>query len=412
LTLHTPPEAAQSQSHRHPPLFLFGIAILAGATAPFSQIAMPFLLRREGVPVATIAGISSLALLPFMLMIAWSPLADMVLSRRNWVFFGNFLSAVLLYAAILVPRPAYLSLFAALLFASNAGYSMAFIALQGMMSVAVPDAKRGKSAAWFQAGNLGGFPLLGGAALWLIERMTLAHAAAAIAVMSFLPSLAVLFIAEAPRSVAASRTAFVAMWREIKAVLPKRKTWIGLLILVSPLGAGAAANLFSGLGVDYGASPDTVLWVTGVPGGVIAAVAGAFTGGALSDRLSRRAARLLAGALLIVVAAAMAASPARPTTFAAGALAYQFVVGMLWATFSALALEMSGTEPMTAGVRMALFNSATVAANVYVTSADGLGYRAMGLRGLLGMDAGLALAAAVALMVLLRALREPPAYRG
>jgi predicted MFS family arabinose efflux permease len=141
-------------------------------------------------------------------------------------------------------------------------------------------------------------------------------------------------------------------------------------------------------------------------------VAGAFTGGALSDRLSRRAARLLAGALLIVVAAAMAASPARPTTFAAGALAYQFVVGMLWATFSALALEMSGTEPMTAGVRMALFNSATVAANVYVTSADGLGYRAMGLRGLLGMDAGLALAAAVALMVLLRALREPPAYRG
>ena len=68
------------------------------------------------------------------------------------------------------------------------------------MAVLVPDAVRGRSAAWFQAGNLGSLPLLGGVALWLIEKTTLVTAATGIALIAFLPSLAVLFIEEPRRA--------------------------------------------------------------------------------------------------------------------------------------------------------------------------------------------------------------------
>ena len=368
---------------------------------------MPFLLRREGIAVETIAGISALATLPFTLMIFWSPLADMLLSRRGWVLVGNLVSAGLLFAAILLPRPAYLALFAALLIAGNIAFTLAYVALGGLMAVLVPDGLRGRSAAWFQAGNLGSLPLLGGAALWLIEKTTLTNAAIGIALIAFLPSLAVLFIEEPHAAPKPSWAIFRAMFREIRMLLPKRQTWLGLLVFLSPLAAGAAYNLFSGIGVDYRASPDTVLWVTGLPGGVLAMVAGAFLGGALSDRLKRRTTYVVCGAMMALAAAAMAVAPILPATFSIGALAYQVSCGMCWAAFSAFALELSGSEPLTAGTRMALFTSASAAAGSYMTWLDGIGDQAWGVRGLLGMDACLGLGTAVLLLILFRFLREP-----
>ncbi len=388
-------------------MWLFGVAVVAGAVTPFVTVAMPFLLRREGIAVETIAGISALATLPFTLMIFWSPLADMLLSRKNWVLVGNLISAALLLAAILVPRPEHLALFTILLVVGNVAFTLAFVALGGLMAVLVPDGVRGRSAAWFQAGNLGSLPLLGGVALWLIERLTLTQAAVAIALVAFLPSLAVLFIHEPRRSVVPSRAVFRAMFHEIRVLLPRRQTWLGLLVFLSPLAAGAAYNLFSGIGVDYQATPERVLWVTGLPGGVIAMVVGAFIGGAIADRLPRRTSYLLCGSVMAVAAAGMAAAPIIPSTFSIGALVYQVSCGMSWAAFSALALELSGADPMSAGTRMALFTSASAAAGSYMTWLDGIGDQAWGVRGLLGTDAGLGLVAAGLLLLLFKALREP-----
>src|ERR1700685_3476095 len=88
-----------------PPLWVFCLLPIAGAVYPFTVVAMPFLLRREGVGVDTIGGISALALLPMGLAFAWAPVADMLLSRRNWILAGNLGGAALLYGALLLPRP-------------------------------------------------------------------------------------------------------------------------------------------------------------------------------------------------------------------------------------------------------------------------------------------------------------------
>jgi MFS family permease len=386
---------------------MFAILVIAGAVAPFVIVAMPFLLRREGIPVDTIAGISALAMLPFALMFAWAPLADMLLSRRHWVLAGNLIAAALLFVAILLPRPKYLTLFAAILVAGNIVYTLAFIALLGLMAQLLPDAVRGKAGGWFQAGNAGGIPLLGGAALWLIEKLPLTEAAAGIAFISFVPALPVLFIDEPKRSLALNRTVFGNLFREIELLVKKREIWLGCIFFLSPIGACAAYTLFSAIGTDYHASPAAVLWVTALPGGVMALAAGALVAGAINDFFPRPRTYIFFGTLVSLVAAGMAAAPILPATFCVGGLAYEFVGGMTAASFTALALELSGGEPTMAGTRMALFSSASYIPLSYMTWLDGVGDHAWGVRGLFGTDACMGLVTALLLVVLLRKFRVP-----
>ncbi len=310
--------------------------------------------------------------------------------------------------AILLPRPHYLTLFTVMLAAGNAVVSTSFIALQGMMSVSVPTAVFGKSAGWFQAGNVGSFPLYGGLALWLIERTTLAHAAAAMALASFLPSLVVLFVDEPPRSLAPSWVVFRSMFGEIKRVIGKRETWFGLFVFLSPVGLAGSFGLFSAIGVDYGVSPETVLWVTAVPGGVVASVTGCAVGGAISDWLPRRASYIVCGAAVSLAAAVMAIAPIAPGTFSVGVIVCEFVGATCASAVYAFTLELSGTEPMTAGTRMAIFGAVPGVAGSYMTWLSGRGYHAWGVRGGFGTDACVGLAAVAVVIVLLRTIRERP----
>jgi MFS family permease len=371
----------------YPPLWLFSLVLLAGSVGPFVLVAMPFLLRREGISVEVISRISAVAMSPFVIMFLWSPVVDVILSRRNWIILGNFLAAIFLYVGILLPRPQYIGLFTAALFMGNMSISIYAIALNGLMAVLVPEEARGKGAAWFQIGNFGTLPLLAGAEFWFIAHLPLRTAAAAIASMSFLPSLLILFIHEPKRPLAVNRAHMSAMFVELAAVLKKRQTWLGLLFLLSPIGYCAAYSLFSGIGVDFHSSPGVVQWVTGVPGGVITVMLGSWVGGLIGDRWTKRSAFISTGVLAGLVAGAMAVSPLVPGTYVAGVLLYEFAFGASLSTGFALSLELTGFNPKIAGTCMALFQSAGAAPQAYMTVADGRGYGRWGVRGLLGVDA-------------------------
>lgn len=398
------PEAKPS----HPPLWLFSLVLLAGSVGPFVLVAMPFLLRREGISVEVISRISAVAMSPFILMFLWSPVVDVILSRRNWIILGNFMAAVFLYVGILLPRPQFLGLFTATLFMGNMAISIYAIALNGLMAVLVPEEARGKGAAWFQIGNFGTLPLLAGAEFWFIAHLTLRSAAAAIAAMSFLPSLLILLVHEPERPLAVNRAHMRAMFSGITAVLKKRQTWLGFLFLLSPIAYCAAYNLFSGIGVDFHASPRAVQWVTGIPGGVISVMVGSWVGGVMCDRWPKRVAFISTGVFAALVAAAMAAAPLRPGAFVTGVFLYEFAFGASLSTGFALCLELTGYNPRIAGTCMALFNSAAAAPQSYMTVVDGRGYGLWGVRGLLGVDASCLFAAAALLgAVYLICLRVP-----
>jgi MFS family permease len=258
---------------------------------------------------------------------------------------------------------------------------------------------RGKGAAWFQIGNFGALPLLAGAEFWFIAHLQLRLAATAIAVMSFAPSLLILLVREPERPLAINRAHLREMFLETATLLKKRQTWLGFLFLLSPVAFCAAYNLFSGIGVDFHASSDAVEWVTGIPGGVITVMLGAWVGGIMGDRWPKRAAFISTGVLAALVSAAMALAPLVPSTFVTGVLLYQFAFGASLSTGFALCLELTGFNPKIAGTSMALFNSAASAPMSYMTFVDGKGYGQWGIRGLLGVDSCCLIASAAVLSV-------------
>lgn len=394
----------------HPPLWLFSFVLLAGSVGPFVLVAMPFLLRREGISIEVISRISAIATSPFTLMFLWSPAMDVILSRKNWIILGNLAAAVFLYVGIMLPRPEYLGLFTAMLFMGNLMITIYAIAINGLLAVLIPDDVRGKGAAWFQIGNFGALPLLAGAEFWFIANLKLQTAAIAIAAMSFLPSLLILLVHEPARPLAINRSHIREMLRDSASLLRKRQTWLGFLFLLSPIAFCAAYNLFSGIGVDFRASSQMVEWVTGIPGGVISVMMGAWVGGLMGDRWPKRAAFISTGVLAALVAAAMATAPLVPFTYAAGVLLYQFAFGASLSTGFALSLELTGFNPRIAGTCMALFQSAGSAPMSYMTFVDGRGYGRWGVRGLLGVDSVcLIVSAAVLTLVYMLFWRETKA---
>jgi hypothetical protein len=282
-----------------------------------------------------------------------------------------------------------------MLFMGNLSISLYAIALNGLMAVLVPPEVHGKGAAWFQIGNFGTVPLLAGAEFWFIAHLPLRSAAAAIAAMSFLPSLLILLVHEPARPLAVNGAHIRGMFSDIGGVLRKRQTWLGLLFLLSPIGYCAAYSLFSGIGVDYHSSPRVVEWVTGIPGGIVSVMLGSWVGGVMCDHWPKRVAFISTGVLAAVIAGVMASVPLVPASFIGGVLLYEFAFGASLSTGFALCLELTGYNPKIAGTCMALFQSAGAAPQAYMTLVDGRGYGIWGVRGLVGVDACCLFAAAV-----------------
>jgi nitrate/nitrite transporter NarK len=133
--------------------------------------------------------------------------------------------------------------------------------------------------------------------------------------------------------------------------------------------------------------------------------AGALAGGWLADRMNRRFAYLLSGAIAALVAILMLVRPATPTWFTIGCLAYMFMNGVAFAAFYAFVYDMVGHKSGV-GTKLALFIGISNFPISYVTWLDSHAYDAAkaaglpGRYGALGMDAvctiaGVALLASV-----------------
>jgi MFS family permease len=202
--------------------------------------------------------------------------------------------------------------------------------------------------------------------------------------------------------------------RDLARTLRAREGWTGLLICLSPVGAGALTNLFGALARDY--APDDagaerlVLIVTGLFGGIVNAL-GAVLGGYVTDRMDRRMAYLLFGGLTALCAIGTAAGPASTATYSVGCLAYQLANGMAYAAFYAFVLELIGRRKAIT-TQLALYAGASNLSSSYVTWLDGWAYdrarehlparASAGAIGMLTMDA-LATAVGIAALWLMMA---------
>ena len=348
------------------------------------MLLMPYLLRKYGAPVDRIAGIGAIAILPAIWSFLWSPLADTGIRRRSWIIVSATGAAVAAAIAILGIHGS-VAMLTALLFLSNA-FAGLLSSSCGALLTAIPESLRGRASGWYQSGNVGGGAIGGGLVIWLADRVSLPVVAIAITAAMVLPSLAAFLIEEAVPVRRSIGPQIIGMFHDLRDLLRSRRTWLGLIFFLSPVGTAAIQNLISSVGQDYHASGGEVAWVTGVAGGLLSA-AGCFIGGIVADRMSRMAAYALAGGLAAIFGAWLAFGPATPFTYGAGYAGYSLAAGFAYAVYTALLLDVVGKRQHAAAFAYSALNASGNASISYMTWLDGVGYKHWGARGLMGTDA-------------------------
>lgn len=376
-------------------LFPFGLVV------GFTITALPFLLTRQGVPLDKVASTSAVVMSPTFWGFLLCPLLDTGLTRRAYCWLTAAIGAVCFTVALSVLSPARLGLTTALLLAGELAMVMYGNAANGWMAEFLPDGLRGSVSGWTNVANLGGGAAGSLAVMALVPHMRLEWIGAGVAACIVLGVLPTAAFPPSRRSSFTYRQVFTDTLKTTWKVCRRRECLIGFALFLSPVGAAAGINLFSGLGRDFHTSEHVVVLVTGL-GCAIAASLGALAGGYAANHVSRGYLYLSAAGGIVAVSLMLALTRHTEVAFIAGALIYNALTGVVYAAFNSLGFQLTGRKSAVASTQLALFTAAINAAVVYMTWSDGQGYKHFGVQGLFLVDA---LASAVALLPLLVLVR-------
>jgi len=390
----------------HPFLFLV-LNLPYGASAGFVSVTLAYMLSSEGVSTEKIAAIVALSLFPLSWQFLWAPIVDTTLGRKTWYLIGVALTAAGVAASgIVQSNRDGLALLSAFVFLTSVGATLLAMSIQSLIAHHTADHRRGRASGWYQAGNLGGTGLGGGAALWIAEHMSPSWIAAVGLGGSFM--VCALALAWIPRTAVPSRpisgdvslaglvreqySRVVLVLKTLWSLARSRRGYLGLLIVFLPIGTGAASNLWAAVADGWHASGDTVALVNGALGGV-ASLIGCLVGGYFCDRLDRKNAYIFFGVLQALCAVAMGLAPQTQSMFIVFTLAYAILTGMAYASYSAIALEAVGLNA--AATQYNAYASLANLPVLYMGLVDGWAYTRFGPSGMLYVEALIAMAAIV-----------------
>ncbi len=390
-----------------PPAWIVGLAMFPfGLVAGFVITALPFLLVHLGVPLYKVAGVSATVMSPTFWGFLLQPLMDTGLTRRAYSWLMALSAAICVVAALILLSPARLGPAAGLLLLAELSIVLYSGAVGGWTAQFTPDRLRGSVSGWTNVANLGGGALGSLVVMSLAPRIALHWLGLGLGAAIVLGAAPTLAFPEPKSSAFHFRQVFThalkATWNACKT----KEVLTGFALFLAPASAEAAINLFSGMGKNFHTSSSTVVWITGA-GCAITTSVGALLGGFAANRLSRGYLYLGAGLATSIVALAMAIAPHTPLDFILGALIYNGTAGVAYAAFNALGYQLVGQESPVASTQLGLFAAATNFAIVYMTWADGQGFKYFGVRGLLVTDSLASMVTASLLLLLLgRRLRK------
>jgi MFS family permease len=375
-----------------PPIVFLFLMLPYGINLGVVTVTLPFVTTHAGISVAASAAIVGIGILPNTWRFLWSPVADLTLTLHRWTAIGMAISATTLVLFGLVPvRPDTVALVTAWALIAQLGAIMASVPVAGLLAYAVPAERKGRASGWYQVGLLGGSSLGGGAGIWLTTHVGTAVGMPILAAV-VLACIGALWFVPAPAPVDERErlgARFREIGRDILDTVRSPRAPLVLALISTPIGVGAAANLWAAIGADWNASPNTVAFATGVVSG-LASAAGCVLWGWFADRAGGWWAYFGSGAAVALVAIVMAAAVRTPTAFTAGILFYSFALGMANAAFSALLFQTIG-RGRAATTKYAIFSSLGNVPPSYMTAFDGWAHDRWGAGGMLNAEAALGL---------------------
>jgi MFS transporter, PAT family, beta-lactamase induction signal transducer AmpG len=386
-----------------------GLAISPfGLVIGFTITALPFLLTRQGIPLDRVASTSALVMSPTFWGFLVCPILDTGLTRRAYCWLTAAAGAGCIVLALSVLSPARLGVTTGLLLVGELAMVMYGNATTGWMAEFLPDNLRGSASGWTNVANLGGGAVGSLAVMSLAPHMRMGWIGLGLAACIILGVLPTTVFPAPHRSSFNLRQVFTDTLKTTWEACRRRECLVGFALFLAPVGAAAAINLFSGLGADFNVSEHVVVLVTGA-GCAIATSIGSLAGGYAANHVSRGYLYLSAGAGIVAVSLTLALTPHTVAAFIAGALIYNALTGVVYASFNALGFQLVGQKSAVASTQLALFTAAINAAVDYMTWADGQGWKHFGVRGLFLVDGLASLVALLPLLILVR--RGLPAPR-
>src|SRR5947208_5169447 len=338
----------------HPFVFFF-LVLPYGISSGFVSITLPFILTRVRFSVALAASIVAIGVASNLWRVVGGPVADLTLAGRRWYLLGVGTSAATLLVVALLPLHQHaVAVLMTIVFISQVAGTLIVLPVGGLMAHTVAESAKGRAAGWYQAGNLGGNGIGGGVGVWLASHFSKEIAGGGLA-LAMLASAAAIYFASDVRIVSTETIGerMRILWRDILSMVRAAVPLFTIVLVCSPIGAGAMNNLWSAVAPDWSATADQVALVSGVLNGVVSAV-GCVIGGWVADRLGRWWSYFGSGILMALVAIIVAVTARTPNAFTVGVLTYALSCGMAYAAFSAIVLLAIGAAPLPQNTRRSL----------------------------------------------------------
>lgn len=397
---------SERQHYPHPIVYLL-LILPFGAVNGYLTVALAYSLSQSGMSVANVGFLIALFFIPQTWKFLWAPIVDTTLSHKGWYLIGATLSGVGVIAmAVYSTRASDVPVLSIAVLVASVAVSFLGMSVESLMAHDTPDSQKGRAAGWFQAGNLGGTGLGGGAALWLAQKVS--HpwmTGAALGICFMLCGVVLWWVAEPAHKQHAQSVGrrLIDVLQDLWRVSRSRAGYLALLVVFLPIGSGAASNLWAAVADDWHASAQTVALVTGAANGVFSAF-GCLIGGYLCDRFDRKYTYVFYGLLLALCAVGMALAARTELSYIEFTLGYAFVNGLGYAGFSAVTLEAIGQGA--AATKYNVFASLSNMPIAYLTALEGWAHTRWGASGFLYIDAGLGAAGAMLFMAIM-ALTAP-----
>jgi MFS family permease len=326
-----------------------------GISAGYVTVTLAFLLREAGLPVALVAAVTALSVLPQTPKMLWAPLVDTIGSPKLWYGLGaGICGACMLAMSVLPMTRAELPVFSALIIISSVASTFVSMSSEIFMANYLVEGQRGRASGWSQVGNLGGSGIGGGVGLLIAEHVDAQWVSGAVLAVVCLACWAgVLLMPSHRREVRARESEgwgqgvvhyLAGLWQvvvDVWKVVSSRLGFLALVIMLLPIASGGLP--FSAVAGEWDAGANLVAAVNGLAGGVAAAI-GALVGGYVYDRMDNKLAYCLFGILVGLVAVGMGYAPRTPMMFAVFVLGYQFMLGGGYAGYVAIILEAIGKK--------------------------------------------------------------------
>ena len=386
----------------HPALF----AILLypfGAVSGYLTVTLAFNLNLHGVTLAAIGALTAVSFIPNTWKFLWAPVVDITFTPKRWYTAAALLTGLGIVAMGLIPpnTESLLSMNIVVVLASLASTFSSMSAEVIAVQVA-PFEQKGRFGGWMQVGNFVGGGVGGTLGLELSERIPHPWVSGTVVGLTCLMCPLALFFV--PSVVyrggerALKRVKLVAT--ESWALVRSRAGALAILVLVLPMGTGAASGLWAAVGHDdWKASADAVALTNGAWSGVVAGI-GCLLGGYFADKIDRKWSYALFGLMQAACAFGMALSPKTEIMFVVWTLLYALTSGLTYASFSAVALEVAGI-----GAAATTYNLLASLSNFPIqgmTIVDTQAHELWGPNGMLCTEAGICVLAVIAYVVILK----------